>query len=382
MATPCSSFDFRLLDTDGSARCGLIRTPRGPVETPAFMPVGTAATVKAMTPEQLKRLDARIILANTYHLHLRPGEGLIERLGGLHGFMGWDGPILTDSGGFQVFSLSPLVRVTDEGVLFASHIDGSRRMLTPEKAVTIQEALGSDIMMCLDECVACPSPRDKVETACARTLRWASRCLDAKSGDAALFAIVQGGMELGLREQAAGTLAGMPFDGFALGGLSVGEGHDAMMEVLAGTVGLLPPLKPRYLMGVGTPVDMVDAVSLGVDMFDCVLPTRNARNGMLFTSHGRMSLKQARFREDPNPPDASCTCYTCSNFSRAYLRHLFMSGEILGSVLNTIHNLHFYLELMSGIRHSIREHRFDGFKTKIKEIYDDRNRLCSSSCGR
>jgi len=348
-----------------------MRTRRGVVPTPAFMPVGTAATVKAVTPEQLKALGARIILGNTYHLHLRPGEEIIARLGGLHAFMGWDGPILTDSGGFQVFSLSPLVRVTSDGVMFASHLDGSRRMLTPEKAIEIQEALGSDIMMCLDECVAYPSPLPKVEQACDRTVRWAARSLEAKKTDAALFGIVQGGMDDGLRKRCASALAGLPFDGLAIGGLSVGEGHDVMMAVLGRTTAHLPQDKPRYLMGVGTPVDIVEAVGMGVDLFDCVLPTRNARNGTLFTSAGRLSLKQARFREDPGPPDASCSCYTCTHFSRAYLRHLHVSGEILGSVLNTIHNLHFYLELMSGIRHSIEERRFEDLKTKIKEMFDD-----------
>ena len=371
MATQCSSFSYHLACTDGEARCGRLNTRRGPVDTPAFMPVGTAATVKAMTPEQLRTAGAQIILGNTYHLHLRPGEELIRELGGLHTFMGWDGPILTDSGGYQVFSLATLVKITDEGVQFASHIDGSRRMLTPEKAIAVQEDLGSDVMMCLDECVAYPSPRDYVEASVARTSMWARRCLEAKRSDAALFGIVQGGMDPDLRERSAGELTALPFDGFSVGGLSVGEGHETMMQVLGDTIVHLPGDRPRYLMGVGTPVDIVEAVALGVDMFDCVLPTRNARNGMLFTRHGKMSLKQARFRQDPNPPDDSCTCYTCRNFSRAYLRHLFVSGEILSSVLNTIHNLHFYLELMSDIRHSIREQKFSELKKKVKEMFDD-----------
>lgn len=369
MATQCSSFSFTVLGTDRQARLGRITTRRGRVDTPAFMPVGTAATVKAVTPAQLKDVGARIILGNTYHLHLRPGEEVIRRLGGLHAFMGWDGPILTDSGGYQVFSLARFFRVLPEGVAFASHIDGGRHLLTPARAVEIQEALGSDIMMCLDECSPYPSPREKVEAAVVRTHRWAVESLEARESDAALFGIVQGGMDPDLREKSACGLAALPFDGFAVGGLSVGEGHDLMVHVLELTAGFLPQDRPRYLMGVGTPADIVDAVALGVDMFDCVLPTRNARNGMLFTSHGRLSIKQSRFREDPNPPDASCTCYTCRNFSRAYLRHLYMAGEILGSVLSTVHNLHFYLELMSGIRHSIRERRFHEFAITIKETF-------------
>jgi len=335
------------------------------------MPVGTAATVKAMTPEMLRTAGAQIILGNTYHLHLRPGEELVKELGGLHAFMGWNGPILTDSGGYQVFSLATLVKINNEGVQFASHIDGSRRMLTPEKAVKIQEDLGSDIMMCLDECVAYPSPREYLEASVARTSLWARRCLEAKKSDAALFGIVQGGMERDLREKSAHELTAMPFDGYSIGGLSVGEGHETMMRVLGETIVHLPQDKPRYLMGVGTPVDIVEAVSLGVDMFDCVLPTRNARNGMLFTRHGKISLKQARYRQDSNPPDDTCICYTCRNFSRAYLRHLYVSGEILSSVLNTVHNLHFYLELMSDIRHSIKEQKLSTLKKKIKEMFND-----------
>lgn len=344
---------------------------RGVVDTPAFMPVGTAATVKAVTPLQLKEIGAQIILCNTYHLHMRPGEELIQRLGGLHSFMGWDGPILTDSGGYQVFSLARLVKVVSDGVLFSSHVDGSTRMLTPSGAVAVQEALGSDIMMCLDECTPYPCPRTRVEDAVVRTQRWAVESLEAKRSDAALFGIVQGGMEPDLRERSARGLADLPFDGFAVGGLSVGEGHDLMVRILGLVTALLPEDRPRYLMGVGTPVDIVEAVGLGVDMFDCVLPTRNARNGMLFTWKGSLSLKQARFREDPNPPDAACTCYTCRNFSRAYLRHLYMAGEILGSVLNTIHNVHFYLELMSAIRHSIRERKLRELTEKVKETFND-----------
>jgi len=371
MAMQCLSFKYLVESTDGSARSGKFETLHGSVETPIFMPVGTQGTVKAITPDILKGLGTQILLSNTYHLHMRPGEDLIAGLGGLHKFMGWYGPILTDSGGYQVFSLAKLSKITDEGVLFASHIDGSRRLLTPEKAVRIQEDLGADIMMCLDECVAHPSAREYVERSVERTTQWAKRCLEERRTSAALFGIVQGGMYPDLRARSAVELTALPFDGFSIGGLSVGEGHDVMMEILEKTTDFLPEDKPRYLMGVGTPVDIVEAVSRGVDMFDCVLPTRNARNGMLFTRNGKMSLKQAQYRLDPNPPDESCTCYTCRNFSRAYLRHLFVSSEILSSILNSIHNLHFYLELMSDIRHSIRERCFDDLKKKVKEMYHD-----------
>jgi queuine tRNA-ribosyltransferase len=370
METPCSSFKYVLESTDGHARCGRFLTPHGSVDTPVFMPVGTSATVKAMTPEVLTSLGTQIILSNTYHLHMRPGEDLIMALGGLHVFMGWNGPILTDSGGYQVFSLANLVKISDEGVQFASHLDGSRHLLTPEDAVRIQEDLGADIMMCLDECVAYPGTREYVEVSVRRTLQWAARCLASRKTNAALFGIVQGGMYPDLRQQSARELSSLSFDGFSIGGLSVGEGQEIMMSMLEETVAHLPGDKPRYLMGVGTPVDIVEAVARGVDMFDCVLPTRNARNGMLFTRHGGMSLKQARYRLDSRPPDESCTCYTCRNFSRSYLRHLFVSGEILSSILNTIHNLYFYLELMSDIRHSIRGHSFSDLKKKVKEMYN------------
>lgn len=371
MATPCSSFEFRLQGRDGDARRGRFSTAHGAVETPIFMPVGTQATIKALTPATVQTLGAQIILANTYHLHLRPGEDIIAALGGLHRFMGWNGPILTDSGGYQAFSLAKLVRINDEGLCFASHIDGSRRMLTPEKAVAIQEALGSDIMMCLDECVAYPSPHAVVESAVRRTGQWAQRCLTARRSTNALFGIVQGGVYPTLRARSASELAALPFDGLAIGGLSVGEGHARMLDVLDATTVHLPEQRPRYLMGVGTPLDIVEAVARGVDMFDCVLPTRNARNGMLFTWNGKITLKQARYREDPRPPDENCTCYTCRNFSLAYLRHLFVAREILASILNTIHNLHFYLELMSKVRHGIEEQNFDALRIHVKELYHD-----------
>ena len=371
MAMPCSSFRFELLNSSGEARRGRFHTAHGTVDTPAFMPVGTQATVKAMTPENLHLLGAQIILANTYHLHMRPGEGIIESLGGLQSFMGWKGPILTDSGGYQAFSLAKLVRISDAGLQFASHVDGSARMLTPEKAIDIQERLGADIMMCLDECVAYPSPRQYVEASVARTTLWAGRCLEARKADRALFGIVQGGVFPDLRARSAGEISSQPFDGIAVGGLSVGEGHECMLEVLDATLPYLPQVRPRYLMGVGMPHDIVEAVARGVDMFDCVLPTRNARNGMLFTSKGRVTLKQARYRRDDRPPDEACTCYTCRNFSLAYLRHLYVTREILSAILNTIHNLHFYLELMRKVRHGIEEQNFELLRKHMKELYHD-----------
>ncbi|HQI01418.1 MAG TPA: tRNA guanosine(34) transglycosylase Tgt [Deltaproteobacteria bacterium] len=367
----CSSFSFEVLSTDGQARHGRFNTGHGSVETPVFMPVGTQATVKAMSPGMLADLDSQIILSNTYHLHMRPGEKLIASLGGLHAFMSWDRPILTDSGGYQAFSLAKLMKISDEGLCFSSHIDGSRHILTPEKAVQIQEDLGADIMMCLDECVAYPSPKEYVDASVKRTSLWAERSLQARRGRNALFGIVQGGVYHDLRIQSAQEISSLPFDGIAIGGLSVGEGHDLMIDVIEATSPYLPVGRPRYLMGVGTPKDIVEAVARGVDMFDCVLPTRNARNGMLFTRKGKITVKQARYRDDPRPPDKDCACYTCRNFSLAYLRHLYVSREILGSILNTIHNLYFYLELMSDIRHSIREKNFNTLKKHMKEIYDD-----------
>ncbi len=371
MAMQCSSFSFELTSSQENARSGVFHTAHGSVETPVFMPVGTQATVKAVTPEVLMSLNARIILSNTYHLHMRPGEKLIASLGGLHAFMAWNRPILTDSGGYQAFSLARLMKINDEGLYFSSHLDGSRHLLTPEKAVEIQEDLESDIMMCLDECVAYPSPREYVDTSVQRTTLWAKRCLDARKSANALFGITQGGVYPDLRVRSTIEISSLPFDGIAIGGLSVGEGHDLMMDALDVAVPHMPVNKPRYLMGVGTPKDIVEAVARGVDMFDCVLPTRNARNGMLFTRKGKITVKQARYRNDPKPPDEDCGCYTCRNFSLAYLRHLYTSGEILGSILNTIHNLYFYLELMSDIRHSIREKNFHDLRNQIKEMYDD-----------
>ncbi|MEA2101324.1 MAG: tRNA guanosine(34) transglycosylase Tgt [Thermodesulfobacteriota bacterium] len=369
METPCSSFRFDVVSGDASARTGRITMPRGYIDTPVFMPVGTQATVKAMTPQSLDDLGARIILSNTYHLHLRPGEEIISRMGGLHRFMAWDRPILTDSGGYQAFSLSKIRKIDDEGLFFSSHLDGSRHMLSPERAIEIQEDLGSDIMMVLDECIAYPAERTYVAASVDRTTLWAQRCLHSRRSGHAMFGIVQGGVYPELRRKSAREISGFPFEGIAIGGLSVGEGHDIMMETLDMTIPYICGDRPRYLMGVGTPLDIVEAVARGIDMFDCVLPTRNARNGMLFTKNGPIVLKQARYREDPLPPDEGCQCYTCRNFSRSYLRHIYMSGEILSSILNTIHNLHFYLELMSDIRHSIQENRFESLRKQIKEIY-------------
>jgi queuine tRNA-ribosyltransferase len=338
------------------------------VETPAFMPVGTLGTVKAMTPEELQGLGAEIVLGNTYHLYLRPGHELIRDLGGLHRFMNWDRPILTDSGGFQVFSLSSLCKVDEGGVTFQSHLDGSRHRLTPEKVVEIQEALGSDVMMCLDECPPYPSPREHVERSLALSNRWAERSLAARTcPQLALFAILQGGVFPDLRRRAAQELRELPFDGFALGGLSVGEGQELMLATLDDTLPDMPTGKPRYLMGVGTPLDIVEAVGRGVDLFDCVLPTRTARNGMLFTSQGRVAIKHARFGRDSRPLDEDCDCYTCRNYSRAYLRHLYMSREILASRLNTLHNLHYYLSLMRRIRAAVESGIFARFLCDFRQ---------------
>lgn len=344
-----------------------MHTPHGKIETPVFMPVGTQGAVKALTPEELERLGAEVILCNTYHLFLRPGHELIKDMGGLHGFMGWNRPILTDSGGYQVFSLGELRKITEDGVRFQSHIDGASHVISPESAIAIQEALGSDIIMCFDECPPYPAEYDYVKKSMDMTLRWAKRCKDSKSrDDQALFGIIQGGMHSDLRKISAEETVSIGFDGYAMGGLSVGEPKPIMYEMIDATVPFMPPDKPRYLMGVGTPEDLVEGVDRGVDMFDCVMPTRNARNGMLFTSFGSLVIKNSRYRKDERPVDETCTCYTCKNFSRAYLRHLYMAKEILSSVLNTIHNVHYYLQLMADVRKSIDEERFPEFK---KEFY-------------
>jgi queuine tRNA-ribosyltransferase len=362
-----SEFSFELLksDPDSRARRGRMTTRRGIVETPAFMPVGTQGTVKAMLPEDLKAEDAQIILANTYHLFLRPGHERIRRLGGLHRFMNWDGPILTDSGGFQVFSLGKLRKISEEGVRFQSHLDGSHQILTPELSIAVQEALGADIIMVFDECIPYPSPRSYVADSTALSTRWAERSKQARSGPdgAALFGIVQGGMYPDLRRQSAEQLMDIGFDGYALGGLSVGEEAERMYEMMDVALPLLPVDRPRYVMGVGTPENLVEGIARGVDMFDCVMPTRNARNGTLFTSFGKISIKQARYADDANPIDPECDCYVCRHYSRAYLRHLFQSNEILASMLNTRHNLHYYLNLMNEARTAIEQGRFGAFRT-------------------
>jgi len=373
------SFHFRLLkkSSDSKARLGEIATARGSFQTPVFMPVGTYATVKSIRPDQLlNELKAPIILGNTYHLYIRPGHELIRKLGGLHRFMNWPRPILTDSGGFQVFSLAKLRKVRPEGVEFQSHLDGAAHFLSPELAIEIQEALGSDIMMVLDECLAYPSTETVARESMELTLQWAERSLRARKTEAALFAIVQGGMFENLRGECLERLLEIGsekyqvekivppsgFDGFAIGGVSVGEPMELAYDIAAYCAQRLPEEKPRYLMGVGLPEDMVEAVDRGIDMFDCVVPTRNARNGMLFTSDGFIYIRNAVHTQEPGPIDPLCSCYTCKNFSRAYLRHLSMAKEILSSILNSIHNLHYYLNLLSDIRLAISEGRFSQFK--------------------
>jgi queuine tRNA-ribosyltransferase len=364
------AFSFELLKTDtkSRARLGRMTTAHGEVRTPVFMPVGTQGTVKAMTPEWLKEAGAEIILGNTYHLYLRPGHELIREHGGLHRFMHWDRPLLTDSGGFQIFSLGPLRKITEDGVQFQSHIDGSRHFISPERAIEIQEALGSDIMMCFDDCTPYPAERAYVEKSMTLTHRWARRCRDAKKNpDQALFGIVQGGIHRDLRRASVEALTAIGFDGYAIGGLSVGEPKDIMMETVEATVPLLPAGQARYLMGVGTPEDLVEGVNCGIDLFDCVMPTRCARNGLLFTNRGKVVIKNARYRNDLAPLDEECDCYTCRNFTRAYLRHLFIAREILALLLNTIHNVRFYLSLMERIRTSIAGGAFEDFRRSFRD---------------
>jgi len=371
-------FSFRLLRKDPAtgARLGLMRTAHGLVQTPAFMPVGTQGTVKGLLPETVRDIGAQIILANTYHLYLRPGHRLIEDMGGLHRFMNWPGPILTDSGGFQVYSLAGLRKITEEGVLFQSHIDGSRHVLTPEKAVEIQESLGSDIMMCFDECTPYPADHDYARKSMERTLRWAKRCRDAgKTGRGALFGIIQGGMYPDLREKSAGETVKTGFDGYALGGLSVGETKEDMLRVVEIAEPLLPDDRPRYVMGVGMPEDILACVTRGIDLFDCVLPTRTARNGMLFTNSGKLVIRHAQYRNDEGPVDGDCDCYTCRHYSRAYLRHLFMAGEILALVLNTIHNVRYYTRFMETLRAAIRSGEMAGFREDFEKKRGDGDRV-------
>ena len=362
-----SPYTLHHKSTECAARRGEVKTKHGIIQTPVFMPVGTQATVKSVTPENLKEMGAQIILGNTYHLYIRPGHKLIEEFGGLHGFMNWDRPILTDSGGFQIFSLQELAKITEEGAAFRSHLDGSKLFLSPEDAIEVQEALGSDIMMCLDTCI--PYPADKKTTIDSTNLtsRWAKRCRQAhRKKEQLLFGIVQGGMYSELREQSAKDLLDIGFDGYAIGGLSVGESKEQMQEMTEATVPHLPEDFPRYLMGVGTPEDLVEGVWRGIDMFDCVMPTRNARNGTMFTSKGKVVIKNSQYREDKRPLDENCSCYTCSNYSRAYLRHLFQSREILSYHLNTIHNLHYYIDLMQGIRNALEKDAFAEFR---KDFY-------------
>ncbi|MBE9528566.1 MAG: tRNA guanosine(34) transglycosylase Tgt [Proteobacteria bacterium] len=364
-------FKFDLITTDPTgARAGRVTTPHGEIETPFFMPVGTKAAVKALTPEELRALGAQIVLSNTYHLYLRPGHKVIEALGGLHGFMNWNGPILTDSGGYQVFSLGKLSKIDEAGVRFSSHLDGTPLVLTPESAMEIQESLGADIIMVLDECTPHPATHDYARESMERTHRWALRCKEAHAGAEranyqALFGIVQGSMYPDLRVESAKAIIDIGFDGYAIGGLSVGEEKAQMREMCALTAAELPADSPRYLMGVGTPEDLVASVEAGIDMFDCVMPTRNARNGTLFTSRGKLGIKNALFERDNGPLDSECSCYTCANYSRAYLRHLFIAGEMLSSRLNTIHNLHYYTGLMASMRQAIKAGEFAGFKSKF-----------------
>ena len=371
-------FSFRVTHVDGRARRGVLSTAHGDVQTPAFMPVGTQGAVKGVTHRDLEQSGAEILLSNTYHLYLRPGDGLIARRGGLHAFIGWTRPILTDSGGYQVFSLASRRTIDENGAHFRSHLDGSSHLLTPERAVDIQAQLGSDIAMVLDECLAHPSESGEVRQAMERTLRWAQRSRDrfaalyerdgavdgvlVTNRGQAQFGIVQGGVDLGLREESARRTVHIGFEAYAIGGLSVGEPADVMYEMVNRTTGVLPAECPRYLMGVGTPQDLVEAVARGVDLFDCVLPTRNARNGQLFTSEGPINIKNVRYAEDEAPPDAACGCYTCRTFSRAYLRHLFQAGEINAATLNTLHNLHFYLDTLARIRDAIVFERFESFR--------------------
>ncbi len=363
-----ASFRFEVLqkDTGTGARCGRLHTPHGTVETPVFMPVGTLATVKAVGQDDLQALGAEVLLGNTYHLMLRPGEDVVLSLGGLHRFMAWPRALLTDSGGFQVFSLAKARKVSDQGVLFQSHLDGSPQLLTPERSIAIQEALGADIIMAFDECPPSTADRAVVEQALVRTTAWLHRCAAAWSrGPHALFGIVQGGLDVGLRRRHVEEVCAVELPGYALGGYSVGEAPERMHASVAQVAPLLPADRPRYLMGVGTPVDLVQAMAAGVDMFDCVLPTRCARNGLLFTSSGRLVIRNAAYARDDGPVDVLCSCYVCRTYSRAYLRHLFSTREVLALRLNTLHNLHHYLELMRSARAAIAAQRFAAFASDV-----------------
>lgn len=397
-----ATFDFHVTHRAGRARCGEMTTAHGVVQTPAFMPVGTRGAVKGVLHRDLEALGAAIILGNTYHLHLRPGDDLIARMGGLHRFIGWDRPILTDSGGYQAFSLGARRTIDEEGIRFRSHLDGSLHLLTPEKAVDIQANLGSDIAMVLDECLGYPATQPEAARSMERSVRWARRCrerfqaLDAAPAWAgaqgpeanghlrapagvlvtnrgqAQFGIVQGGVYPDLRHVSARATVDIGFEAYAIGGLSVGEPADLMYDIVSDTTPLLPEDRPRYLMGTGTPLDLVECVARGIDLFDCVMPTRNARNGQLFTREGRLNIKNARYAEDPAPPDPTCGCYTCRHFSRAYLRHLYCVGEITAAALNTLHNLHFYLDTMRRIREALVFGSFDQLTVAYRQAFTRR----------
>lgn len=372
---------FEITHRAGRGRRGRLVTPHGTIETPAFCPVGTRGVVKALTERDLRSLGVQILLANTYHLYLRPGHELIARLGGLHGFMAWDGPILTDSGGYQAYSLAATRQIDEQGVTFRSHLDGSLHQLTPELAVDIQASLGSDLTMVLDECLAYPASDADTRASMERTVRWARRSrqrfLDtvgtASVPGQAQFGIVQGGVSHRLRAESAGATVAVGFEGYAIGGLSVGEPAELMYEVVDATASLLPEQQPRYLMGAGTPLDLVEAAARGIDLFDCVLPTRNGRNGQLFTWQGRLNIKNARYAEDPAPPDPSCTCYTCRTYSRAYLRHLFLAGEMTAATLNTLHNLHFYLDTMRQIRDAMVFDSLETLRQAVRQAFSPRS---------
>ena len=368
--------NFQLQHTDGIARAGELETLHGKVLTPFFMPVATQATVKGLTLEEVRAVGAQVVLSNAYHLYLRPGVETVVKLGGLHGFMGWDGPILTDSGGFQAFSMGPLSKVTDDGIRFRSHIDGSKHNFTPELATNNQERLAPDIAMCFDQCIAYGATEKEVLQAMKRTHRWAKQCFDAHQSSPtglavgqALFGIVQGGTFPELREESAGVISSIPFHGYAVGGLAVGENKEDMYRFTGQVAGLLPQGKPRYLMGVGSPEDLIEGVARGIDMFDCALPTRVARNGSLFTPRGRVDITKAKYQEQQGPLDESCDCYTCRNYSAAYLRHLFRAKELLGLRLASIHNLRFVLALMERIREAILEDRFAAFREEFMDVY-------------
>ena len=378
-----AAFEFRVISRAGGARCGELHTAHGVVQTPAFMPVGTVGAVKAMTHRDLLDVGAEIVLANTYHLLLRPGDRLIGQVGGLHRFMGWDRPILTDSGGYQVFSLENMRRIDEQGVRFRSHLDGSEQHLTPERAAEAQLRLGSDIAMAFDECPSHAASREEIRAAAERTIRWAARSRtrftdamacgdDVTNRGQAQFGIVQGGTLAGLRDTSARETVGLDFDGYAIGGLSVGEPTDMMYDTVAHTAPLLPENRPRYLMGTGMPDDLVECVARGIDLFDCVLPTRNARNGQLLTRHGLINIKQSRYAADDAPPDPNCGCYTCRHASRAYLRHLYLAREMTAATLNTLHNLHFYLDTMRRIREGILLGSFEKLRQEFRETFSRR----------